>query len=451
MTIRDDSANHPPPFPKEAGGMDADAELDALRREVRALRAAALERADLDQMVVQLRDANEHLVLAALNAQTLRDEAEATNQRQSEFLSMLAHELRNPLAPISMAAILLGKIPDASPQIVRLQATISRQVAHLSSLLDDLLDAARINNGKITLMLQPVLLADVIERSVEEVRPQLDERRQRLAVDLPAEAIVIDGDMVRLAQVFANLLTNACKYSPVQGDITLAAKLRGAEVDITVEDNGAGIAPDVLPSIFALFTQGPRSLARSEGGLGVGLNVVHRMVELHGGKVSASSPGRGEGSIFTVTLPVSDKLRPVLPASATRGAAAAGYRILLVEDNVDASNTLKDFLELEGHTVSAAYDGTNGLAMARGRPYDVLICDIGLPGMSGLDLIRELRASVDSHIPFAIALSGYGQPQDRARAITAGFGHYFVKPVDVDAMLALISSNAVSKLVTPRG
>ncbi|MEC5160540.1 CheY-like chemotaxis protein [Janthinobacterium sp. CG_23.3] len=264
--------------PSPAGGTPA--EWQALRREV-----------------AQLREANQNLTLAALSAQTLRDEAEASSQRQNEFLSTLAHELRNPLAPISMAAILLGRVADAPPQVASLQDTISRQVEHMSRLLDELLDVARIRDGKATLPLSRT--------------------------------------------------------------------------------------PD------------------------------------------AASP------------------------APKRQVAAAGYRILLVEDNADASATLRDFLQLEGHTVSTAYDGTNGLAMARGRDYDVLICDIGLPGMNGFDLIRELRASTDTHIPFAIALSGYGQPQDRARAIMAGFGHYFVKPVDVDALLALIASSAVSKLVAP--
>ncbi|HAT31096.1 MAG TPA: hybrid sensor histidine kinase/response regulator [Janthinobacterium sp.] len=426
------------------------AEVAALRGELAALRAAALERFALDEKIIQLREANQNLVLAAVNAQTLRDEAEATNHRQNEFLAMLAHELRNPLAPISMAAVLLGRIPGATPQLIDLQTTISRQVTHLSRLLDDLLDVARISSGKITMMLQPVLLSDVIERAVEAQRPRLDERRQVLSVALPEEAILINGDLVRLAQVFTNLLLNASKYSQDGGLITLSASVQAGErVDITIDDNGAGIAPDVLPSIFALFTQGPRSLDRVEGGLGVGLNVVHNVVHLHGGKVSASSPGLGEGSTFTVALPISKSLRASLPGSARQRPPATGYRILLVEDNVDASNTLKDFLELEGHTVSTAYDGTNGLAMARCRAYDVMICDIGLPGMNGFDLIQELRASTGIHIPFAIALSGYGQPQDRARAIMAGFGHYFVKPVDVDALLALISSSAVSKLVAP--
>ncbi|MET3134167.1 signal transduction histidine kinase/CheY-like chemotaxis protein [Oxalobacteraceae bacterium GrIS 1.11] len=436
------------PIRDNASG-DAQDELQKLRAEVAALRVLTQDHAAREELIAQLREANQNLVLAAVNAQTLRDEAETANQRQNEFLSMLAHELRNPLAPISMAATLLEKMGDATPQVQNLQATISRQVTHLSRLLDDLLDVARISSGKITLMLQPVLLSDVIERTVEEIQPRLDEHQQQLSLVLPPEAILVDGDVIRLAQVFSNLLANASKYSQDGGLITLAVAPRGELVDITIEDNGAGIAPDVLPDIFALFTQGPRSLARSEGGLGVGLNVVQNVVHLHNGSVTASSPGLGEGSIFRVTLPVSKNLRSVLPPRSRLRTPTTGYRILLVEDNVDASNTLKDFLELEGHSVSTAYDGTNGLAMARCRMYDVLICDIGLPGMDGFELIKQLRASTDIHIPFAIALSGYGQPQDRARAITSGFGHYFVKPVDVDALLALISSNAVSKLVAP--
>lgn len=419
----------------------------ALRREISALRDLQQDRAGLELLVAQLREANQNLVLATVSAQTLRDEAEATNLRQNEFLAMLAHELRNPLAPISMAATLIGKIPDATPQLRNLQITISRQVAHLSRLLNDLLDAARISSGKVTLMTQPVLLAEVLRRAVELIRPQLTARAQEIALHLPPDDLVIEGDQVRLAQVFSNLLVNASKYTQDQGRITLLVTVRGNQVDIALADNGDGIAAEILPHVFSLFTQGPRSLDRAEGGLGIGLNVVQNIVELHGGSVTAASGGIGNGSIFTVTLPLSEKLPPVAPPAASASSAGVGYRILLVEDNVDASDMLQEFLELEGHVVSTAYNGVNGLAMARDRVYDVLICDIGLPGMNGFELITELRESVDTHIPFAIALSGYGRPQDRARAIMSGFGHYFVKPVDIEALVKLIASNAVSKLV----
>ena len=415
------------------------AKVDALLREVSALRRVTSDRNDLEDMVAQLRDANQNLVLATVSAQALRDEAEAANKRQNEFLAMLAHELRNPLAPISMAATLLERTVGASPQLLHLHAVISRQVDHMARLLDDLLDAARISSGKITLMLEPLQLADVIEQTLETIQPRIQERQQQLAVELPDEPVMMEGDQVRLTQVFSNLLVNASKFTGDQGRIMLSARLCGDSLLVSVQDNGTGIAADVLPHIFDLFTQGPRSLARSEGGLGIGLNVVRNLVGMHGGTVRAHSDGPGCGSVFTVTLPVSRKSRAASPAAQSAPGAARACRILLVEDNVDASNTLESFLALEGHVVNAAYSGTAGLAMAIEQRYDILICDIGLPGLDGFDLIRELRHAPGGDRLFAIALSGYGHPEDRARAIDAGFDRYFVKPVDGKALLGLIA------------
>lgn len=414
--------------------------IRALENEVTALRKELEDKKMLEGLVTQLRDANQNLVLATVNAQTHRDEAEATNRRQNEFLAMLAHELRNPLAPISMAAALLERIPGASAQLQHLHETISRQVGHMAHLLDDLLDAARINSGKITLSMQPVLLSDVIERTIETIQPRIDERRQQLKIHVPAQAIMLEGDSVRLTQVLANLLANAFKYTNDFGEITLRASPDDENVVITVEDNGVGIAPEVMPHIFDLFTQGPRSLARSEGGLGVGLNVVRNLVHMHGGRVEASSMGLGKGSIFTVTIPVCDKMHTVsTPPSRPRGAGAK-RRILLIEDNVDACDTLKSLLELEGYASSAAYDGNSGLAKARADEYDFLICDIGLPGLNGFEVIREIRKSAHGVKPYAIALSGYGQVEDRNRAIAAGFNEYCVKPVRPDVLLSILSS-----------
>lgn len=423
-------------------GSDSDvaqlrARIDVLLMEVGALRRHSSERAELEELVEQLRDANQHLVLATVSAQSLRDEAEATNRRQNEFLAMLAHELRNPLAPIAMAATLLERMPDASQQLRQLQGVISRQVEHMARLLDDLLDAARISSGKITLMPQTVMLAELMAQTVETIQPRIAERRQQLTVALPEQPVVLDGDPVRLTQVFSNLLANASKFTGDGGEIRLGARLEDGALLIEVQDNGAGIAPDVLPHIFDLFTQGPRSLARSEGGLGVGLNVVRNLVGMHGGTVWARSDGPGRGSCFTVTLPVSGKsCQPALAASAAAQGAAA-RRILLVEDNLDASTTLERFLTLEGHAVSTADNGADGLALAARTPYDVLICDIGLPGLDGYDVIRALRMD-GGHGPYAIALSGYGQPEDRARALAAGYDCYFVKPVDGAMLLSMI-------------
>jgi signal transduction histidine kinase/ActR/RegA family two-component response regulator len=415
--------------------------IEALEQEVAVLRKAARDNAALEGMVAQLREANENLVLATVSAQSLRDEAEATNRRQNEFLAMLAHELRNPLAPISMAATLLERIPTPPKQLLNLTQVVRRQVDHMAHLLDDLLDAARISSGKITLSLEPILLSDVIEQALETVYPRINERGQHLYLDIPDEPIIAGGDPVRLTQVFTNLLGNASKYTSDRGEIRLSAKRDGGDVEVRIADNGYGISPDVLPHIFDLFTQGPRSLARSEGGLGVGLNVVRNLVSMHGGTVEASSSGIGEGSTFAVRLPVSSETpavcEPIVKPVAGRG---QGCQILLIEDNIDASDTLKHFLGLEGHEVTAAYDGVSGLQLAVEGQYDVVICDIGLPGLDGFDVISRLRRGADGHRPLAIALSGYSHTEDRARALEAGFDHYFVKPISPDALVSLIAS-----------
>jgi CheY-like chemotaxis protein len=243
-----------------------------------------------------------------------------------------------------------------------------------------------------------------------------------------------------LTQVFTNLLSNASKYTRDQGRIRLAVALDGDEIAIAIEDNGTGIAPEVLPHIFDLFTQGPRSLARSEGGLGVGLNVVRNLVSMHGGRVDAASR-IGEGSTFTVRLPVSAEVLGECTPTARAGVKPGSGRVLLIEDNVDACDTLAHFLTLQGHEVTAAYDGAAGLQAATERPFQVVICDIGLPGLDGFDVIAGLRGSTDGDKPFAIALSGYCQAEDRERAIEAGFDHYLVKPVGPDDLLALIASS----------
>jgi signal transduction histidine kinase/CheY-like chemotaxis protein len=409
---------------------------------------ALLNRIDeLTAMVTELREANEHLVMSSLSEQTLRDAAEHAQHRQNEFLAMLAHELRNPLAPISMAGALLSRIPDASPELQRLQAVIQRQVTHLSRLLDDLLDAARINTGKISMQRKPLGLVDLIGRAVDTVQVRLLDRNQALSLDMPEE-LIVDADPVRLTQVFSNLLVNASKYTQDGGTIHVAVARDEAEAVVTIRDNGAGMDPDVIPHIFSMFTQGPRELARAEGGLGVGLNVVRTIVKLHGGQVSAVSAGLLCGSEFTVRLPLSQSSEIDALLGAPDKPARARRRILLIEDNRDANDVLRMVLTENGHEVTTAFDGIAGLGLARSQPFDVLICDIGLPGMDGLELIARLRRSAVLQIPFAVAISGYGKVEDRANAIAAGFGHYLVKPFDVDNLLTLIASDAVSRCIS---
>lgn len=424
------------------------AELAQLADQASRLQAVEAERDALLAQNLLLCGANENLVLATLAAQALRDEAKAANQRQNEFLAMLAHELRNPLAPISMASSMLSRMPSPSTQLLSVQKIIERQVTHLSRLLDDLLDAARINSGKITLVRGPILLADQLRSATETVQLRMAERGQQLQFHVPSEDIMLYGDSVRLAQVFSNLLVNASKFTQDGGTIVLSAWVADDKIMISVADNGEGISPEVIPNIFSLFTQGPRSLARSEGGLGVGLNVVRNVVEMHGGTIEASSPGLGCGSVFTLVLPLLAAV--AAPAAATHHDAQARlkHRILLVEDNRDASEMLSMFLQSAGHTVVTAFDGPTGLATAYAQHFDVLVCDIGLPGLDGYSLIRTLTDTVGTTAPYAIAVSGYGQVEDRARAIAAGFAQYLVKPIDVNALLSMIESAPARQLVS---
>lgn len=448
MFQEDESGSMQRSLDPAAPGTQPDAYTGALLRhianleeEVARLRASLRGKEELERSVARLRDANEHLVLAAINEQGLRDDAEATNRRQNEFLAMLAHELRNPLVPISMSSMLIERSAKASPEILNFAKVIRRQVDHMALLLDDLLDAARISSGKITINPEPLPLGEVIDQAVETVLPRIRERGQRLDLDLPAAPVATQADRVRLAQVFSNLLGNASKYTGDGGSITLRVALEGDEIVAAVEDNGIGIAPEVLPHIFDLFTQGPRSLARSEGGLGIGLNVVRNLVTMHGGTVSAASAGPGLGSRFTVRLPTCALPEAAPPPSAPE-APAGQCRVLVIEDNPDACESLQAFLEMEGHEVQVAHDGRSGLEALLGSRFDVVVCDIGLPGMDGLEVLSRLRAAQEGERPVAIGLSGYGQAEDRARATAAGFDHYLVKPVNPDALLALVAQRA---------
>jgi two-component system, sensor histidine kinase len=396
----------------------------------------------LEDLVAQLRTANENLVLATLRAQTMQEQAEDANRRQSEFLAMLAHELRNPLAPISNAAAMLQRLTDVDPRLPGIQRVLSHQIEHMAKLLDDLLDASRISSGKITLEKSVALFGDIIERALEVSQPFIDKRRQQLTLRLQPEPVQLDCDPVRLAQVFCNLLINASKFTQDGGHITLETELRGQRLIVTVSDNGMGIEPEMQPYIFDLFMQGAHSLARTEGGLGIGLTVARNLLDMHDGAIVARSDGAGCGSSFEVSLPVHD-VRPMQARDdAPEVLAQHGCRILLIEDNVDANQTLHALLELFGHSVSSAFDGISGLHTALEGAYDVIVCDIGLPGMDGIELVRRLRERMQGVMPMMIAASGYGQEEDRARALEAGYDEYLIKPVQSDALLRLIGSRA---------
>jgi PAS domain S-box-containing protein len=354
------------------------------------------------------------------------------DRRKDEFLAMLAHELRNPLTPIRNALHVL-QLPSAdSGRMSQVRDMMERQVEHLTRLVDDLLDVARIMRGKIELRRTQVDLATVIARAVETAQPGIDAQRQQLTVGLPPEPLFLQGDLVRLAQVFANLLNNASKYTEPGGSIRLTAERQDDAAVVRVRDSGIGMAPEVVPHIFELFMQADRSAARSQGGLGIGLTLVRQLVELHGGSVHAASPGLGQGSEFTVRLPAlasAPALAEPKPR-AGRAAPARARRILVVDDNEDVADSLALVLRLGGHDVRVAHDGPAALEAAHAYRPEVVLLDIGLPGMTGYEVARRLRQQPPAGLALLIALTGYGQEEDRRRSCEAGFDVHLTKPVD---------------------
>jgi two-component system CheB/CheR fusion protein len=362
------------------------------------------------------------------------------DRRKDEFLAMLAHELRNPLAPIRTAVEVLRRRGREKPELVDWAGDlIARQAQHLTRLVDDLLDVSRITRGKIALAIEAVDLGAVIGRAVEMVRPLIDARRQELTVLLPSEPVGLQGDPVRLPQVVANLLNNASKYTPEGGHIGVATERRSRAVDIRVRDDGMGIPAEMLPCIFDLFVQADRSLDRSHGGLGVGLTLVRRLAEMHGGTVTASSAGPGRGSEFVVSLPTADTISAAPRGTAGESAEDSGARrILVVDDNRDAAESLAVMLRLMGHGVETAHSGPAALALAPALAPDVVLLDIGLPGMDGYEVARRLRAAGEPQ-PVLIAVTGYGQEEDRRRSREAGCDHHLVKPVDHEDLERVIT------------
>lgn len=367
----------------------------------------------------------------------------AADSNKNEFLATLAHELRNPLSPIRNAAALLGTTGDgASERQARAKGVITRQVDHLAHLVDDLLDVARISEGKIALRREEVNLGAVIGQAIETAGPLITAREHRLEVHLPKEQIWVSGDPVRLAQSMGNLLHNAAKFTPKGGRLGVIASLTGSgTVRIAVQDNGIGIAEDSLPRIFGMFTQAAVPPDRAPEGLGIGLSLVSRLLEMHGGRLTASSPGIGLGSTFTVELPV---LRVESgPAEARHEQAkapgrAGGLRVLLVDDNVDAMEMMGFLLGEMGHEAVTSQDAHNIVALARKHRPDVIVLDIGLPGVDGYELARMIKREPELASIRLVAHTGYGSPEDRKKALDAGFDAHLVKPAELDDLEAAL-------------
>jgi signal transduction histidine kinase/DNA-binding response OmpR family regulator len=366
------------------------------------------------------------------------------SRRKDEFLAMLSHELRNPLAPIRNAVELVRRIAPSDPRLIWARDVVDRQVTHMAQLVDELLDVSRITQGKITLRKEAIELDAVLTHALETARPLIESRGHVLERNLPSSPVWMNGDFARLAQVVANLLNNAAKYTPEGGRIELTASAAEGEATIVVRDNGMGIERELLPRIFDLFSQGERSLDRSQGGLGVGLTVVQRLVELHQGRVEVTSEGAGRGAEFKIVLPCISEVGQAEPvrADARRPQPSAGLegrRVLVVDDNIDAAESIAVLLRMEGHEVKTVSDPHQAIASSQVFAPSVVVLDIGLPGMDGYELARRLRQLPETRQALFIALTGYGQREDRELAAAAGFAHHFTKPADPLAIHEAIS------------
>ncbi|HEY2591547.1 MAG TPA: PAS domain S-box protein [Steroidobacteraceae bacterium] len=372
-------------------------------------------------------------VIEDITARKQSEEALAeADRRKDEFLAMLAHELRNPLAPIGNASAVLSHMLTGDSRAQLAVGMIKRQTTQLTRLVDDLLDVSRVTQGRIQLRRKPVDLASVIAQAVETVGPQLREKRHRVSITMRYEPLYVDADFARLVQCLGNILANAAKYTDPGGEIQVRSLAEESSAVIEVADTGAGISPELLPRIFDLFVQSDRTLDRAQGGLGIGLAVVKRLIEMHGGEVAAYSAGLGHGSTFEVRLP--RIAQPEEPSSEPSRVKTPTRRVLIVDDNQDAANSLAMLLACEGHETAAVYSGSEALERVRAFQPDVALLDIGLPVMDGYELARRLRAMPESRGVRLVALTGYGQTEDHQRTREAGFDDHLVKPVDVPAL-----------------
>ncbi len=416
----------------------------AARRREAALRQAREELQErVEERSTSLETMNAALVAEVAERRRAEQKLRDVDRRKNEFLATLAHELRNPLAPIGHATEILARLGDGEADRARAaeaRQVIERQVTHLVRLIDDLLDLSRISYGKVGLRPELVSLASVVESALEAARPLLLGRRHALDVALPEDPVLLHGDPVRLAQILANLLSNAARYTEPGGRVRVEATRQDDAVVVRVVDTGIGIPAESLADIFTMFSQVADRSAVDHGGLGIGLALAKRLAELHGGSLTAASAGRGEGSAFTLRLPLAGgaeagtKVRRRAPPP-----PVASRRVLVVDDNVDAARTLAELLALDGHETHVAHDGPSAVEMARRLRPDAAVLDIGLPGYSGLEVARRLRGDRSLAGLVLVALSGWVQPEDLVRSREAGFDHHLAKPVDVATLERLLS------------
>jgi signal transduction histidine kinase len=390
-----------------------------------------------DEAAILLREREEALNHALTNEQRARADAEAANRAKDEFLAMLGHELRNPIGTISNAVAVLAHAPGTDPATVRIHELVRRQVHHLTDLVDDLLDVARVTSGRIVLSRRPLELGELVRRTVTMLGDAGRTGAHRIEIE--TREVWVSADETRIEQIATNLIENAAKYTSPGGRITVRVAPREGEAVLEVSDTGVGIAPELLPSIFDLFTQGERTLDRAQGGLGLGLTLVRRLAGLHQGSVEAVSEGPGRGATFTVRLPRIEAPAVTAPTAAAAGAPTSRRRILVIEDSDDGREMLKALLGLHGHEVHEASDGPSGVAQALAVRPDVAIVDIGLPGLDGYEVARRVRADAPASRIKLIALTGYGQHEDRQRTRNAGFDAHLVKPVDPVELARLLA------------
>jgi signal transduction histidine kinase len=422
----------------------------ALEEANRALFAEIGERRAAEERLRLLNETLERRVLERTNALHASDASlREAHRRKDEFLATLAHELRNPLAPVGYAVRLLRLKGPATPEVQRAAELIDRQVKSMSRLIDDLMDVSRINQGKIELRRQRVTLGMVLQDAIDAAQPLIDECRHELIVTLPQEELTLDADATRLAQAFMNLIHNAAKYMDAGGRIEIGVRREGGAVVASFRDAGIGIAADRLEGIFEMFTQLETALSRSRGGLGIGLSLTRRLLEMHGGSIVALSEGRGQGSEFVVRLPLAEGETTAIagPAQNVPGSLAEsgeGLRILVADDNHDAAETLTALLEAMGHAVRCVFDGAAAVAAALDFHPHVCILDIGMPKLNGYEACREIRRQGRGPEMLICAVTGWGQPDDLRMSAAAGFDHHLVKPLDPDTLMAVLQEFAAS-------
>jgi signal transduction histidine kinase len=415
--------------------------LGALLRTEQALKIGMAEAADAKDAASRAHTLARALDASRAASAELNQQLRREHARKDEFLAMLAHELRNPLSPLVNSIEILRRVDLSAPLAQRQVDVMSRQLGQLTRLVDDLLDVSRVSRGLIELRREPLPLAEVLEAALEAVRPALEARGHRLQIMGADASLHVNGDRVRLTQVFANLLQNAVKYTDPGGTVAVSVTPDGGRVSVMVRDTGVGIPPEMLSRVFELFTQVPVALDRAQGGLGVGLTLVKTLVELHGGHVTAHSVGLGQGSTFTVSLPLVATPRKN-QGPAQRGAAPmVRARVLVVDDNRDSAESLAEVLRMMGADATVAQNGHEALAMAERDPPALVLLDIGLPGMDGYETARRLRSQAKPPLRL-VALTGYGSPQDRERSMAAGFDAHLVKPVAPDVIEQVLASVA---------